>query len=128
MSSRTDIFKPERILNLETLTHNQRTQIRFLVKYIRILAAIAIVLFTIVFIKNYTLKVRFKKGQLELKRDELLEENRKLMIKYSAVTDPVRIEKIAREKLGMVLPDRKNIHLMQIYEDISEVPEKLAKK
>jgi cell division protein FtsL len=51
-------------------------------------------------------------GQAEEARDRLEEEHRKLLIQVAQLRSPERIEKIARDQLGMVHPDPSKIRVI----------------
>jgi len=42
-------------------------------------------------------------------KDSLLEENRKLKVEIATLKSPQRVEKLARDKLGMTYPEREQV-------------------
>jgi cell division protein FtsL len=54
----------------------------------------------------------YRMGQLMNERRALEEEHRKLVVEESLLKTPERIEKIARERLGMVKPDPGQIRVI----------------
>jgi cell division protein FtsL len=46
-------------------------------------------------------------------RDSLVEENKRLKVEYATLKSPVRIEAIARDRLGMYYPKRDQVTFLK---------------
>lgn len=79
--------------------------------WVVLVAQVLIVLITTFGIVNVTYQTRQQFAQLETIRSEkqmLLEQWGKLLLEESAFSSPSRVERVAREKLGMVFPATEN--------------------
>jgi cell division protein FtsL len=78
---------------------------------------VVIVLATTFGIVNVTYQTRQQFAVLEMARNErqqLLEQWGRLLLEESAFSSPSRVERVARENLGMVLPNVENIREIEV--------------
>jgi cell division protein FtsL len=87
------------------------------VSWLVLVVEVLVVLLTTFGIVNVTYQTRQQFAVLEMARNErqqLLEQWGRLLLEESAFSSPSRVERVAREKLGMVLPNVENIREIEI--------------
>lgn len=109
------------------MTAEQRRQLGMLVNYLKWSGLIFAGFLLIVLVKNQTLNMEYRYRQLSVQARELREGKRRLIMVRAALTDPVRIGKIAREQLGMIVPVPGQVKMVQIYEERLDRNERLSR-
>jgi cell division protein FtsL len=87
------------------------------VSWLVLFVEVLIVLLTTFGIVNVTYQTRQQFALLEVARNErqqLLEQWGRLLLEESAFSSPSRVERVAREELGMVLPNVENIRELEL--------------
>lgn len=68
------------------------------------------------------LRTGYAIGEKLAEKRELEEEARKLRLELSLLRSPERVERLAREKLGMVRPDPERIRVVHTQSQLAELP------
>jgi cell division protein FtsL len=87
------------------------------VSWLVLFVEVLIVLLTTFGIVSVTYQTRQQFALLEVVRNErqqLLEQWGRLLLEESAFSSPSRVERVAREELGMVLPNVENIRELEL--------------
>lgn len=69
--------------------------------------------FVFLWIRIYTMEIGYQISDALKSHEMLLQENRKLRIERASLSAPSRIEKFARNKLGMRLPDNGQVVILK---------------
>ncbi|MCP4714701.1 MAG: cell division protein FtsL [Deltaproteobacteria bacterium] len=65
--------------------------------------------FLFLWVRLYVLEIGYQMSSALETREHLLQDNRQLRIERASLSAPSRIEDIARNKLGMIIPDNRHI-------------------
>jgi cell division protein FtsL len=68
------------------------------------------------------LRTGYAIGEKLTEKRELEEEARKIRLELSLLRSPERVERLAREKLGMVKPDPERIRVVRTQRQLAELP------
>ena len=68
------------------------------------------------------IRIGYAIGERLAEKRELEEEARKLRLELSLLRSPERVERLAREKLGMVRPDPERIRVVRTQNQLAELP------
>ncbi len=70
-------------------------------------------LFMFLWVRIYVLEIGYEMSKSMDLHDRLVQKNRALRIERASLISPSRIEKIAKNKLGMVVPDSNQVVTLQ---------------
>lgn len=71
----------------------------------------------VVWQRTQVVRLGYQLERMEATKKELLRENKALLLEVSSLTSLDRIEKIAKNHLGLKHPDRKNIFIVKKQQD-----------
>jgi len=96
--------------NVRRSTNNSR-RIPFFVICIGLLTMVCFIIF--LWVRIYILETGYQISSALENNERLLQENRNLRIERASLSAPSRIEDIARNKLGMVIPDNSQVVILK---------------
>jgi cell division protein FtsL len=76
----------------------------------------------VVWQRTQVLRLGYQLERMKATKNELLKENKGLLIEVSSLTSLERIERIATEHLRLRAPDRKNIYIVKKVGEKSTIP------
>jgi cell division protein FtsL len=96
--------------NVRRSTSNSR-KVTFFVICMAVLTIVCFLIF--LWVRIYILEIGYQISSSLENHERLLQENRNLRIERASLSAPSRIEDIARNKLGMVIPDNSQVVILK---------------